>query len=121
MLAILWPSLTSAIGRVLGVDTTRGLLARDPAERGADRHPDTGEIALAEHVASHDLPRGKNVRRRLAVRRPPRARSLTTTPRYVNVMPGRSGYAKYGGVSSTRAQCVFGGVNPSVTQSSSTV
>src|SRR6185437_12659876 len=44
-----------------GADMARGLLARDAPERGADRHADPGEIALAEDVAGHDLARGPDV------------------------------------------------------------
>src|ERR1044072_30769 len=43
----------------------------------------------------------------------------TLRPRYVNVMPGRSGYAQYGGVSRRWAQLVFSGVRPLVRQPSS--
>lgn len=33
-----------------------GLLAGDAAEGGADRHPDAGGVALAQHVAGHHFP-----------------------------------------------------------------
>ena len=41
-------------------------------------------------------------------------------PVYVHVMPGRSGYPQYGGVSIACAQCVFSGLKPTVRQSSRT-
>ena len=50
-----------------------------------------------------------------------RASLSTPTLKYVNVMPGRSGYAAYGGMSSRCAQCVFCGARPAVLQSSSFV
>lgn len=38
-----------------------GLLAGNAAEGGADRHPDAGGIAFAQHVASHHFPGDKQV------------------------------------------------------------
>src|SRR3972149_4691165 len=47
-----------------------------------------------------------------------RAHSSTVTPRYVKVIPGRSGYAQNGGRSIGSAQWLFGGSSASVRQSS---
>ena len=41
--------------------------SRHPAEDAADGHADAGGIALAEHVAGHDLAGGEHVGRGLAV------------------------------------------------------
>src|SRR5258706_882376 len=67
MFAMRSPSATSSTGIVLGVDMARCLLSGDASESGADRHADTGEIALAEDVAGHDFAGGENVVRRLVV------------------------------------------------------
>src|SRR5256885_11853319 len=64
MLAIREPSSTSATGIDLGGGMARGLLSRDAAERGADRHANSRDIALAEDVAGHDLAGGEDVSRR---------------------------------------------------------
>src|SRR5438270_3451619 len=52
----------------LTADMPRGLLARDAPEGRADRHADAREVALAQHVARHDLAGGEEVFRRGAVR-----------------------------------------------------
>src|SRR5207253_3096847 len=67
MLAIREPSSTSATGIDLGGGMARGLLSRDAAERGADRHADSRDVALAQHVARHDLAGGEDVSRRAIV------------------------------------------------------
>src|SRR5205807_9459332 len=67
MLAIREPSSTSATGIDLGGGMARGLLSRDAAERGADRHADSRDVALAQHVARHDLAGGEDVGRRAIV------------------------------------------------------
>src|SRR6202521_1526810 len=67
MLAIRAPSSTSATGMDLGGDMARGLLSLDAAERGADRHADSRDVALAQHVARHDLAGGEDVSRRAIV------------------------------------------------------
>src|SRR5207302_3234023 len=67
MLAIREPSSTSATGIDLGSGMARGLLSRDAAERGADRHADSRDVALAEDVACHDLASGEDVSRRAII------------------------------------------------------
>src|SRR5205823_2621693 len=64
MLAIREPSSTSATGIDLGGGMARGLLSRDAAERGAERHAASSNIALAKDVAGHDLAGGEDVSRR---------------------------------------------------------
>src|SRR3546814_5468933 len=45
----------------------RGLLSGDAAEHAADGHADAGQIALAQHVAGHDLAGSEHVGRGAAV------------------------------------------------------
>src|SRR6202795_1043883 len=67
MLAIRWPSSTSAAGIDLESGMACGLPSRDATERRADRHADSRDITLAEHVARHDLAGGEDVGRRAIV------------------------------------------------------
>src|SRR5690242_18289150 len=63
-----WASATNSSRRVaLPSYMPRSLLARDAPEGRADRHADAREIALAQHVARHDLARGEDVGRWPAV------------------------------------------------------
>src|SRR5258705_12082590 len=61
MLAMRRPSSITSTGIASSDDTARGLLPRDATERGADRHADSGDVPLAEHVAGRDLACGKNI------------------------------------------------------------
>src|SRR2546428_4005963 len=63
MLAIRWPSWTSSMGIALAGDMACGLLAGDAPEGRADGHADSGDVALAQHVAGHDLACGEDVLR----------------------------------------------------------
>src|SRR5438552_17900563 len=45
---------------------SRGLLTRDSAEHGADRHPESREISLLQDIPRHDLARRADVRQWLA-------------------------------------------------------
>src|SRR5678816_2910573 len=48
-------------------DVGGGLPPRDATEHGADGHAESGQVALAEDVAGHDLTRGPEVGHRAAV------------------------------------------------------
>src|SRR6185437_12598934 len=52
----------------LVANKTRGLPSGDAAENTANRHADSRRVALAEHVARHDLAGGEHVLRRGAIR-----------------------------------------------------
>src|SRR5271155_4539697 len=60
------PSMRSAANGLAG-DNACGLPPRNVSEGGADGHADTGDVALAEHVAGHDFAGGENVGRRTTV------------------------------------------------------
>src|SRR5256885_10562298 len=63
MVMIRSPSLRRSASGML-----RRLPAGDPAEYRSDGNPESRQMALPEDVASHDLARGVEVLRRLAVR-----------------------------------------------------
>ena len=60
------------------------LSSSDPAENGADGHTYAGDIAFAEDIARHNFARGKQIGGRPLVLH-------HDSPKYVKVMPGRSG------------------------------
>src|SRR4051794_17406286 len=55
-----WPWRTRSSGSI------RRLFTRDLSEDRANRHADTSDVALPEHVAGHDLAGGEDVLRRFS-------------------------------------------------------
>src|SRR3546814_12502933 len=84
----------------------RGLLSGDAAEHAAYGHADAGEIALAEHVAGHDLAGREHVCRGPADGQQPPLHAVAP------VSHTGSGYAGYLGGGYTRARC--GAARPAV-------